>query len=75
MHFSFPSETGWRLISSDSTEIAGAPPGTYALNSETVVSEKVEVAKGEEHTFVLLDSVGDGSKLFKYQELSVGVRF
>jgi hypothetical protein len=55
-----PEETGWELHQG-SEEVVTYPPGTYRGDNNKEIVTKTDVYAGEEYTFTLYDTGGNGS--------------
>ena len=54
-----PEETGWELHQG-SKEVVAYPPGTYSGDNNKEIVTKTDVYTGEEYTFTLFDTGGNG---------------
>jgi hypothetical protein len=64
---SFPSETGWQIVSADGDVVAKVPIGGYSLTAcFDIVDERVSVRANGLYTLILVDKSGDGRKLSRF---------
>jgi hypothetical protein len=64
---SFPSETGWQIVSADGDIVAKVPVGGYSLATcFDIVDEIVAVRADGLYTLTIIDKAGDGRKLSRF---------